>query len=43
MPSSQITSRLGWFGHVMQVREERITKKMQHTKMEGKLPRRRSN
>ena len=29
-------SRLRWFGHVMQMREERIPKKMLHTKMEGK-------
>ena len=32
-------SRLRWFGHLMQMKEERIPKKMLHPKMEGKLPR----
>jgi hypothetical protein len=31
--------RLRLFGNVMWMREEKITKKMIHTKMEGKLPR----
>ena len=26
-------SRLGWFGHVMQMKEEMMPKKMCHTKM----------
>ena len=29
-------TKLKWFGHVMQMREERVSKKMQHTKIEGK-------
>jgi hypothetical protein len=29
-------SRLRWFGHVMQMGEERIHKKMLNTKIEGK-------
>ena len=32
-------SRLRWFGHVMQLKEERISKKMLHTKIEGKQSR----
>ena len=28
-------SNLRWFGHMMRIREERIPKKMLHTKMEG--------
>ena len=35
-------SRLGWFGHEMQMREERIPKKILHRKMEGKRPKGRS-
>ena len=31
-------SRLRWFGHVMQTRDERIPKKILHTQMEGKRP-----
>ena len=33
-------SRLRWFGHILQMREERIPKKMLHIKIEGKQPRR---
>ena len=29
-------NRLRWFGHVMQKREERIPKKILHTKIDGK-------
>ena len=29
-------SRLRWFGHIMQMREEEIHKKILHTKMERK-------
>ena len=32
-------SRLRQFGHVMQMRDEMISKKMLNTKMEGKRPR----
>jgi hypothetical protein len=32
-------SRLRWFGHVMQMTEERILQKMLHTKMKGIGPR----
>ena len=31
--------RLRWFGHVMRMGEERISKKMLRTKLEGKLSR----
>ena len=37
-----LKSRLKWFGHVMQMREERLPKKMLQIKMEGKWPRGRS-
>ena len=32
-------NRLRWLGHVMRIGEERIPKKMLHTKMEGEPPR----
>ena len=32
-------SRLRWFRHLMQIGQERIPKKMLHTKLEGKQPR----
>ena len=33
--------RLRWFGHLMRITEERITKKILHTKTESKRPRKR--
>ena len=35
-------SRLRWFGHVVLMRDEKITKKLLHTKTERKRPRGRS-
>jgi hypothetical protein len=32
-------SRLRWFGQVVQMTEERISKKMLHSNMDGKRPR----